>query len=289
MRASAARARRCSTGSMAGSSISSGIRSRVRRSGQERHRGSGGRSGRCILSVVCRVLIAATSVPCSSRTINRDMSSASSASRSRAAIVEQSKWTQTALKAMPDGQLNWTELFGRDAPVVLDLGCGNGRYLIGFGARAPGPRPPRHRHPAGRHPLRPQARQPARPGEPQVRGPRRARAAGKARRRRTRSPRSTATTRSRTTTRRRFTCGSSRRRSVAVVHRALVPGGLFVVQTDNPGYWKYIREVVPVFFDFHERIGRWPDCAEGPHAARDHRAQEEAAGVPRPRHGEDRT
>ena len=42
-----------------------------------------------------------------------------------------------------------------------------------------------------------------------------------------------------------------------------MPGGLFVVQTDNPGYWKYIREVVPMFFDFHERIGRWPDAPRG--------------------------
>ena len=50
---------------------------------------------------------------------------------------------------------------------------------------------------------------------------------------------------------------------LAVVHRSLVPGGLFVVQTDNPGYWKYIREVVPLFFDFHERIGRWPDAPRG--------------------------
>jgi tRNA (guanine-N7-)-methyltransferase len=50
---------------------------------------------------------------------------------------------------------------------------------------------------------------------------------------------------------------------LALVHRTLVPGGLFVIQTDNPGYWKYIREIVPVFFDFHERIGRWPDAPKG--------------------------
>ena len=50
---------------------------------------------------------------------------------------------------------------------------------------------------------------------------------------------------------------------MALVHRSLKPGGLFVVQTDNPGYWKYIREVVPYFFDFHERIGRWPDSPKG--------------------------
>src|SRR5437764_2133387 len=47
---------------------------------------------------------------------------------------------------------------------------------------------------------------------------------------------------------------------LALVHRTLVPGGLFFIQTDNPGYWKYIREVVPMFFEFHERIGRWPDA-----------------------------
>jgi tRNA (guanine-N7-)-methyltransferase len=47
------------------------------------------------------------------------------------------------------------------------------------------------------------------------------------------------------------------------VYTALVPGGQFFLQTDNPGYWRYIRELVPVFFDFHERIGRWPDAPKG--------------------------
>src|SRR5262249_35616292 len=41
------------------------------------------------------------------------------------------------------------------------------------------------------------------------------------------------------------------------------PGGQFFIQTDNPGYWKYIREIVPCFFDFYERIGRWPDGPKG--------------------------
>jgi tRNA (guanine-N7-)-methyltransferase len=50
---------------------------------------------------------------------------------------------------------------------------------------------------------------------------------------------------------------------LALLHRSLMPGGLFVVQTDNPGYWKYIKEVTDVFFEFHERIGRWPDFPKG--------------------------
>ena len=46
-------------------------------------------------------------------------------------VLPPDKWTQTALKAMPEaGHLNWRELFGREAPVVLDLGCGNGRSTI---------------------------------------------------------------------------------------------------------------------------------------------------------------
>src|SRR5216683_621016 len=46
-------------------------------------------------------------------------------------ILDPALWTQTALKRLPAGPLDPPQLFGRTAPVVLDLGCGNGRFLIG--------------------------------------------------------------------------------------------------------------------------------------------------------------
>src|SRR5438309_6214911 len=46
-------------------------------------------------------------------------------------ILRPEQWTKTALKKLPEEYLDWQELFGRKAPVVLDLGCGNGRFLIG--------------------------------------------------------------------------------------------------------------------------------------------------------------
>src|SRR4051794_30403948 len=47
-------------------------------------------------------------------------------------ILDPALWTQTALKRLPaEGPLAWQALFGRQAPLVLDLGCGNGRFLLG--------------------------------------------------------------------------------------------------------------------------------------------------------------
>src|SRR5262249_40843302 len=46
-------------------------------------------------------------------------------------ILPESQWARTAVKRLPeDGPLDWTVVFGRTAPVVLDLGCGNGRFTL---------------------------------------------------------------------------------------------------------------------------------------------------------------
>jgi tRNA (guanine-N7-)-methyltransferase len=178
-------------------------------------------------------------------------------------ILEPTKWSHTALKAMPaEGRLCWPELFGRTAPVVLDLGCGNGRFLIGSAITR------RDRDHLGTDILplviryaRKRANQ---RGVPNIRF---AVLGAHELLERYVEPHSVS----------EIHCyhpqpyydpAQVHRRLIApaflaLVHRCLVPSGLFVVQTDNPGYWKYIREVMPVFFDFHERIGRWSDAPKG--------------------------
>jgi tRNA (guanine-N7-)-methyltransferase len=178
-------------------------------------------------------------------------------------ILDPSKWTQTALKKMPDeGFLNWRELFGRSAPVVLDLGCGNGRFLIGSAATRP-----THDH-LGTDILPVVIRYARKRGNQRglsniwfaVLGAtellERFVEAGSVAEIHCYHPQPY------------YDPAQVHRRLVtpgflALVHRALAPGGLFVIQTDNPGYWRYIRDVVTVFFDFHERVGRWPDSPKG--------------------------
>ena len=177
-------------------------------------------------------------------------------------IVEQSQWTQTALKAMPDGLLDWKELFGREATVVLDIGCGNGRYLIGSAlTRAD------HDH-LGTDILPVVIRYARKRGNQRgLANLRFAVLGGRELLEKHVAPNSVAEIHcyhpqpyyDATKVHLRLITPAF----VGLVHRALVPGGLFVVQTDNPGYWKYIKELVPFFFDFHERIGRWPDAPKG--------------------------
>jgi tRNA (guanine-N7-)-methyltransferase len=178
-------------------------------------------------------------------------------------ILDPSRWTRTALKKLPaEGPLDWQALFGRRAAVVLDLGCGNGRFLIQSAVWRPD-----HDH-LGLDVLpvviRYATRRANQRGLTNIRF-----AVGDARQfvERLAAPHSIA----------EIHCyhpqpyydpGQVHRRLItpeflALVHRALVPGGQLFVQTDNPGYWRYIRQVMPVFFDFEEREKPWPDAPKG--------------------------
>jgi len=178
-------------------------------------------------------------------------------------ILEPTRWAKTALKKLPpEGPLDVSALFGRPAPLIVDLGCGNGRFLISSALA----RPEHHHIGIDILPLvlRYATRRANQRGLHNVRL-----AAIDAQRFLSvyLAPASV----------REIHCyhpqpfhnpHEANRRLLtpaflADVHRVLEPGGLFFVQTDNVPYWKYLKEIVPTSFDFHEQTARWPDAPKG--------------------------
>jgi len=177
-------------------------------------------------------------------------------------ILDAALWAKTALKKVPAGIIDFAALFGRIAPIVLDLGCGNGRFSLSSALA-------RHDHDHLACDILPVViRYATRRGN--QRGLKNLRFA-------VIGGRELLADHVAPGTISEIHCyhpqpfydpSQAGRRLItpeflALAHRALIPGGLFVVQSDNPGYWKYIRDVVPVFFDFQEQPGRWPDAPKG--------------------------
>ncbi|HEX8200437.1 MAG TPA: methyltransferase domain-containing protein [Isosphaeraceae bacterium] len=178
-------------------------------------------------------------------------------------ILPEDRWARTAIKRLPPpGHLDWAALFGRTAPVVLELGCGNGRFtLLSALARPESDHvaidvlpvviryATRRANQRGLHNVRFAVKDaetfmawyvaPGSVAEVHLYHPQPYHDPRQAHRRLV-TP-----------------------RFLADVHRGLGPGGLFAIQTDNPDYWAYIARVVPVFFAFREQDGPWPDAPEG--------------------------
>ncbi len=172
-------------------------------------------------------------------------------------------WTKTGLKKLPpEGPLDFVAIFGRQARLVLDIGCGNGRFLLASALRRPevdhfgvdvlpvviryATRRANQRGlknirfaVCGGYEFLEKYVKPHSIAEIHVYHPQ-PYSAPKKRCRRLLTP-----------------------QFLALVHRSLVPKGLFVLQSDNREYWNYLLSTVPVFFEFEEQLGPWPDMPEG--------------------------
>ncbi len=178
-------------------------------------------------------------------------------------ILPQTEWARTAIKRLPaTGPLDWAAIFGRPGPVVLDVGCGNGRYTLQSAVGRPEVNhfaidllpvviryATRRANQRGLHNVRfavkdaatflKQYVAPSTIAEIHLYHPQPYHDRGK--------PQLRVLTPA----------------FLATVHAALILGGLFVVQTDNPDYWAYMTQVLPAFFRFEERPDPWPDAPEG--------------------------
>lgn len=171
------------------------------------------------------------------------------------------KWAHTGIKQLPPpGPIDWEKVFGRSAPLIVDLGCGNGRYIITSGLRRPEcdhigvdalplviRYATRRANQRGLHNVRmlvcgghefledylaEQSVDELHLYHPQ---PFRARRDGMADKRLV-TP-----------------------EFLRLIHNRLKPTGKFFVQTDNLPYWHYIRRVAPEFFALREQDGPWVD------------------------------
>jgi tRNA (guanine-N7-)-methyltransferase len=177
-------------------------------------------------------------------------------------ILPEDQWTRTALHPLPLGHWSFAEMFGRAAPVVLDIGCGNGRSVLSSAVQRP-----EFDH-VGTDILPVVIRYATRRAN--QRGLSNTRFAVIGGRELLASHIAPGTVREihvyhpqpyyrvEEIGRRLLTP-----EFLGLAHAALEPGGLFVVQTDHAAYWSYLHETMSALFSLTPQLERWPDAPKG--------------------------
>ncbi len=177
--------------------------------------------------------------------------------------VSAEQQTQTALKQMPTaGWLDWDTLFGRALPRCLDLGCGNGRSTITLAML----HPDHNWLGIDQLPLaiRYAVRRANQRGLANVRFA--VADAGEVLRRLI-EPRSLLEIHL-YHPQPYYDLAQVHRRLVTpewvvLAYQALRSNGRLFVQTDNPGYWRYMLALLPLAFQLEERQDPWPWAPSG--------------------------
>ena len=177
-------------------------------------------------------------------------------------ILAPEAWASTAIKRLPDGELNFVEIFGRIAPLAIDIGCGNGRFVLSSAVRRPDwdhmaidilpmviRYATRRANQRGLSNCRfaacdgsrllSQHCGPASMDEIHIYHP---------------QPYSDSETQHRRMLTPEF---------MALVHRVLRPHGKLFLQTDNPAYWEYFKQLVAATMVWHDQLEPWPEDPHG--------------------------
>jgi tRNA (guanine-N7-)-methyltransferase len=178
-------------------------------------------------------------------------------------VLPPEAWSKTALKKLPTpGQWNAEVIFGRTAPLILDIGCGNGRSALHLAISHP------ECNVLGSDVLPVVIRYATRRGNQRGLSNLKFAVCGgkellrdhleqlKCREIHCYHPQPYY---SRSEIRKRLITPDF----LSMVYQILEPEGVFVIQTDHPAYWKYMQEVIPEFLELEEKLSPWEDAPLG--------------------------
>lgn len=178
-------------------------------------------------------------------------------------ILPPEQWVQTAIRRLPaSGPLDFEQIFARRAPMILEIGCGNGRFIVSSALRRP------EVDHIGIDTLPMVIRYATRRAK--QRGLSNARLAvcgGKEFLRKFVPPGSLAEIHIYHPQPFRHPSDKHLRlmtpEFLLQIHGSLASGGHLYLQSDNPAYWNYLRAIVAQTMHWHEQQHAWPDDPQG--------------------------